>query len=704
VTRVIELLLLSTSAIAQPDWPSYGNDPGAMRYSSLQQIQAGNVERLKVAWTFRTGKPGSEAIPVVVDGVMYVTAPDGVYALVPETGALLWKYDATPVALRGLAYWPGTGGLHARVFAGNGPLLLALDVTTGKPAPGFGNEGRVDLKKGVLGDLKDGRYALESPPAVFGDVVITGCSNGEGSPSQGAYGDIRGWDAKTGKLLWAFHTVPRPGEPGSDTWPSGAWKNRSGTNVWGFFTLDVKRGIVYAPLGAPTSDFYGADRVGDGLYGNTLVALDARTGEIKWRQQLVHHDIWDYDLAAPPALFDIRRAGRVIPAVAQITKMGLLFVFDRVTGEPVYGMEERPVPQTAVPGEVTSKTQPFPVKPPPLGKNTFQLDEMYDRSPEHARFCKELFAANHMTIGVPYTPLPLEGNALFFPSTLGGGNWGGVSVDPLLGLLFVNVMNVAQWGHMEKRGSEYVRTSAYGTYARFWNRESRIPCQNPPFGELIAVDLASGDIAWRSVLGRIEALEAIGVHDTGSLNLGGSIATAGGIVFIGATNDSRFRAFESKSGKLLWETKLEASGHTSPITYMGRDGRQYVALMAAGGGAFLNGGLSNSLVAFALPDVPRKPLPPSVAKAVAAAAARRRGLPKVGAFAPVVLPQGGANTLVERMCGTGCHSMEVVTSQRMNQAEWNAVVQGMVARGAQASDAEVQAIVDYLAKTLPRER
>ena len=198
--------------------------------------------------------------------------------LVPETGELLWKYDAAPVALRGLAYWPGTGSLHPRVFAGNGQFLLALDVTTGKPAPGFGDEGRVDLKKGVLGDLKDGRYALQSPPAVFGDVVITGCSNGEGAPTAGAYGDIRGWDAKTGKLLWTFHTVPRPGEPGSETWPSGGWKNRSGTNTWGFFTIDVKRGIVYAPLGAPTSDFYGADRVGDGLYGNSLVALDARTG------------------------------------------------------------------------------------------------------------------------------------------------------------------------------------------------------------------------------------------------------------------------------------------------------------------------------------------------------------------------------------------------------------------------------------------
>jgi quinoprotein glucose dehydrogenase len=700
--RYAALLLLSTCGFAQTDWPSYGNDPGAMRYSSLQQLNTGNVERLKPAWSFRAGKPGSEAVPIVVEGMMYVTAPDGVYALVPETGELLWKYDTSPVALRGLAYWPGTPTLHPRVFAGNGPFLLALDATTGKPSPGFGDEGRLDLKKGVRGSLPDERYVLQSPPAVFGDIVITGCSNGEGRPSTGAYGDIRGWDAKTGKLLWTFHTVPRTGEAGAETWPAEGWKNRSGTNVWGFFTVDEKRGILYAPLGSPTSDFYGADRVGDGLYGNSLVALDARTGEKKWHQQLVHHDLWDYDLAAPPALFEIRREARVIPAVAQITKMGLLFVFDRVTGEPVYGMEERAVPQSAVPGEVTAKTQPFPRKPPPLGKNTFRMEEMYDRSPEHARFCRELFETNQMKIGVPYTPLPLEGNVLLFPSTLGGGNWGGVTVDPSLGLLFVNVMHIGQWGHMEKRGAEYVRTSAYGPYARFWNRETRIPCQNPPFGELIAVDLHSGEIAWRSALGRIEALEAIGVRNTGTLNLGGSIVTAGGLLFIAATNDARFRAFESRTGKLLWETKLEASGYTSPMTYMGRDGRQYVALMASGGGGFLGGPVSNSLVAYALPEIRRKPLPASVAKAVAAAAAARRGMPKVGAYAPLALPPGGAKALVERTCGVSCHSLEVVTSQRMNPAEWNAAVQSMVARGAPASDQEVKVIADYLGKVLGR--
>jgi quinoprotein glucose dehydrogenase len=235
-----------------------------MRYSSLRQINTGNVERLQPAWTFRTGKPGSEAVPVVIGGVMYVNAPDGVYALVPETGELLWKHDASPVALRGLAYWPGSGGLHSRVFTGNGRYLLALDVTTGKPAPGFGNEGRVDLLKGVLGDLNDARFVLQSPPAVFGDIVITGSSNGEGSPSAGAYGDIRGWDARSGKLLWTFHTVPRPGEPGSETWPPDAWKNRSGTNTWGFLTSIEARDRVRSAR-SPTADFYGKDRVGDGL-------------------------------------------------------------------------------------------------------------------------------------------------------------------------------------------------------------------------------------------------------------------------------------------------------------------------------------------------------------------------------------------------------------------------------------------------------
>jgi quinoprotein glucose dehydrogenase len=466
--------------------------------------------------------------------------------------------------------------------------------------------------------------------------------------------------------------------------------------------VDAQRGIVYAPIGSPTTDFNGIDRKGDNLYGNSLVALDARTGRKLWHRQLVHHDLWDYDPAAPPALFDVKLRGRIIPAVAQITKMSLLFVFHRVTGEPVYGMEERPVPPAKVPGEIASRTQPFPLKPPPLARTTFAMEDLYNRSEEHARFCKDLFETNAMKIGEGgmYTPLPLAGNALFFPSTLGGGNWGGVSVDPVRQLLFVNVMHVGQWGHMEKRGGEWIRTSAYGPYARFWNRETRIPCQNPPFGEIVAVDLATGDIAWRSPLGRIPSLEKLGVRDTGTLNIGGSIATAGGVVFIGATNDGMFRAFESSTGRLLWETQMEASGHTSPITYLGRDGRQYVAIFAAGGGGFLGGASSNALVAFALPDVPRKALPAAVSKAVAEAAKARRGQPKVGANPPLALQAGEARRLVEKTCGTGCHSVEAVTSQRMNRAEWTTIVQNMIARGAQATEAESKAMVDFLAANL----
>ena len=591
---------------AQKDWPVYGHDPGAQRFSPLTQINTRNVERLQKAWTFHTGKPGSEGIPIVVNGVMYLTGANGIFAIEPETGKKIWHYEATRVALRGLAYWPGDKRTHPRVFAGVSGGMIAIDAVTGKPAPGFANEGLLDLKQGVADGLPNARISLQSPPTVYRNIVITGSANGEGAPTAGAYGDIRGWDAYTGKLVWTFHTVPRPGEPGIETWPADGWKNRSGTNAWGFLTVDMKRGIVYVPLGSPTSDFYGADRHGDGLYGNCLVALDAATGKLKWYQQLVHHDLWDFDPAAPPILFDARRNGRIVPAVAQITKMGILFAFDRVTGKPLYGMEDRPVPQSTIPGEKTAATQPFPLKPPPLSRVEFTKEEIYNLTPDHAAFCRDLFERNQMQIGSLYTPLGLEGNVLMFPSTLGGGGWGGVSADPSLGYLFTNVNNLGQWGHMEKKTdpktgeTTYIRTSAYGAYARFWNRDTRVPCTNPPFGELVAVDTRTGDIAWRTPLGTVPSLEALGVKNTGAPSLGGSIATAGGLVFIGATNDSRFRAFESKTGRLLWEQPIDANGHTIPITYLGKDGKQYVAIMATGGGGFFGGTPSDSLMAFAL--------------------------------------------------------------------------------------------------------
>lgn len=680
---------------AQTDWPVYGHDPGAMRFSPLKQVNTGNIARLQRAWTFHTGKPGSEGIPIVVGGVMYLAAANGIFAIEPETGRQIWHYEATQVALRGLAWWPGNKTTHPRVFAGIKGGMIAIDAVTGKPATGFANEGLLDLKQGVLGDLPDARISLQSPPAVYRNIIITGSANGEGTPTAGAYGDIRGWDASTGKLVWTFHTVPRPGEPGNETWPADGWKNRSGTNAWGFLTLDVKRGVVYIPLGSPTSDFYGADRHGDGLYGNSLVALDAATGKLKWHQQLVHHDLWDFDPAAPPILFEASRNGRTVPAVAQITKMGILFAFNRVTGEPLYGMEERAVPQSTIPGEKTSATQPFPLKPPPLSRVEFTEDEIYNETPEHAAFCRDLFDRNQMKIGGLYTPLGLEGNVLMFPSTLGGGSWGGVSADPSLGYLFTNVNNLGQWGHMEANTDPttgavtYKRTSAYGPYARFWNRDTRVPCTKPPFGELVAVDTRTGDIAWRTPLGTVPALEEKGVRNTGAINLGGSIATAGGLVFIGATNDSRFRAFDSKTGKLLWDQPIDANGHTIPITYLGKNGKQYVVIMAGGGGGFFGGTPSDSVIAFALG---KEPAPPAITTV-----SRVETRPVAGALGKrVTLPEGPGKAVVQRACGGTCHGVDAVTGVRRDRAAWGAMVDNMIARGASVRESETKLIVDYL--------
>ena len=596
------------------DWPSYGRDPGAQRFSPLTQITPQNVHTLERAWAFDTGETAMQVTPLVINGVMYVAAGNHISALEPETGKLLWKFQEQGMSRRGLAYWPGDAKTGARFYTGaSDGRLIAVDVRTGELAPDFGTKGAVDLKASVSVDGGTGNFGLPSPPSVYRNVVITGGTNGEGAPATGRlYGDVRGWDARTGKMLWAFHTVPRPGEPGYDTWPPGAYKNRSGTNAWGFMTVDVERGLVYVPLGSPTDDFYGADRHGNNLYGNALVALDALTGKLRWYQQLVHHDLWDYDPAAPPTFIDVRRGGRVIPAVAQITKMGLLFIFDRVTGDPVFGLEERPVPQTDVPGEWTSKTQPFPVKPPPLSRMTFNpATDFYTLTPEHATWCKNLWEQNQLFFSGPYAPNPLGRDVVTFPSTLGGGGFGGISYNPQLGLVFVNVSNLGMVGRMEPRTDPktgqvtYVKNSVTGgPFGRFWNPDNRIPCSAPPFGELVAVDVNTGDIAWRVPLGMVEELVAKGFKDTGALTLGGSMATASGLVFIGATADKRFRAFDAKTGKELWVVEIDADAKAAPMSFLGRDGRQYVVVMAGGGHQLsrtkpVSG---SNLIAFALPS------------------------------------------------------------------------------------------------------
>src|SRR6185503_14820382 len=313
---------LAAAIAAASDWPTHDGDAAGRRFSPLKQITPANVARLQPAWTFDTGATGIQVTPLVVGGIMYLTAGKDIVALEPETAKIIWKYTApAAVGKRGVAYWPGDRDTPPRLFSGAGDRLLAVDAERGRPAAGFGEEGSVDLKASVRGDV-DGGFSLASPPAVFKNVVITGGNNGEQAPSAGLYGDIRGWDARSGKLLWSFHTVPRAGEPGVETWEGESWKNRSGTNVWSFFTIDVERGLVFAPLGSPTSDYYGGDRKGANLYGNSIVALDALTGKVKWYRQLVHHDLWDYDLPAAPTLFDVKRSGRTIPAVGVVTKMG----------------------------------------------------------------------------------------------------------------------------------------------------------------------------------------------------------------------------------------------------------------------------------------------------------------------------------------------------------------------------------------------
>jgi len=610
-------LALAATAAAQ-EWPYYGGDAGGSKHSKLDQIHRGNVTKLQVAWTFHTGdysdgkadpiRSAFEATPLMVDGVLYVTTSMGrLVALDAETGRELWAFDPklrrdrnySMLINRGAAFW--TDGKRKRIYWGTiDGRLLAVDANTGRPVPSFGNDGWIDLRAGAADKFPRANYGLTSPPAIWRNLVIAGAQASDGEP-QGPSGDVRAFDVHTGKLVWRFHTVPRPGEFGHDTWEGDSWRDRSGANAWSILSVDVERGLVFLPLTSPGYDYYGGDRKGANLFGNSLVALDAATGKRRWHFQTIHHDLWDWDLPAQPILVTVRRDGRDVPAVAQVTKTGFLFVFDRVTGKPLFDIEERPVGKSPVPGEQTWPTQPFPVKPPPYVRQTFSFDELTDVTPESRAECLKL--AEGAVTGPMFRPNGLE-NTIMYPGTNGGANWGGGSWDPESGLLFVNSMDVGHvWRMVERPEGSAIpyRIQGRGSMnSRFWDSKLN-PCQKPPWGHLTAIDLNKGDFRWRVTLGVVDELLERGIPPTGTSNLGGSVATAGGLVFIGATNDSRFRAFDKDTGKLLWETRLPASAHATPMTFLGKkSGKQYVVI-AAGGGNKYNTVYTDALVAFALP-------------------------------------------------------------------------------------------------------
>jgi quinoprotein glucose dehydrogenase len=592
-------------------------------YFDLADITRENVATLAVTWTFHTGDfsggrgprpdrmvPGVQTRPIVADGLVYVTTPSSVVIAVDgDTGREAWRYDpqgGRPERCyephRGVALWTSDGPSPTRtVFSGTcDGRLVALDAATGRPRAEFGTGGMLELRRGV--DARNGdAYAITSPPAIWRDLVIVGGLVPEERP-RGPSGDVRAFDVRTGAERWRFHTVPLPGETGHDTWPADGWQRRTGVNVWSSMAVDVERGLLFLPVGSPSYDFYGGDREGQNLFGSSLVALDAATGRRRWHAQLVHHDLWDFDPPAQPILADVPREGRLVPAVIQLTKMGLVFVFDRTTGEPVFGIEERPVPASDVPGEHAWPTQPFPVKPPPLARTAaLTREELTTVTAESRRECEALF--DRVRSGGLFTP-PGRELTLSFPGTLGGATWSGGAVDPVSSYLIVNTNEVGAVGQMAPRPPggvlPFARTSPQGAYARFWDSHE-LPCQQPPWGRLNAVDLTTGSIAWQVPLGNAPALADRGITGTGTPNLGGAIVTAGGLVFIGGANDSRFRAFDLRTGRELWRADLPASGHATPTTFRSRAGRQIV-LIAAGGGGKFSRAISDAIVAFALPS------------------------------------------------------------------------------------------------------
>jgi quinoprotein glucose dehydrogenase len=676
-------------------WTSYLGGPDRNHYSSLEQINQGNVSQLQVAWSYHSGdhrgdnRSEIQANPIIVNGVLYSTTPGiKAIALNAATGKEIWKFDPFPgidsinrpqTRHRGVVYWED--GTDRRILYTAGKYLYALNAKDGQPIESFGLGGKVDLRTGIERDTTGMFVRSNTPGAIYQDLLILGTLVPDGTLASPP-GDVRAFNVRTGELEWIFHTIPHPGEYGYDTWPEDAYTYAGGANAWTGIAVDHERGIVYLPTGSPAFDFWGGNRKGENLFGNTLLALDAATGARIWHFQVVKHDLWDRDLPAPPNLVTIERNGQQVDAVAQITKTGHVFVFDRETGEPLFPLEEKKYPPSDLRGEEAWPTQVFPTSPPPFSRQHYAESDYPDRSPEVNEYVKQRLIG--VKQGGQYIPPTTEG-VVIFPGFDGGGEWGGAAVDIETGVMYVNgnempwihemidlreqkslgaklyaancsachgatregdpqlvypsLINVrdrlnngeishiiengkgvmpafAQLSTEERRAlitfireepedellpeAEKPLSSPYGYtgFNRFFDQEG-YPAVKPPWGTLNAIDLNTGEYLWTTTLGEYEELTAKGIPATGTENYGGPVVTAGGLIFIAATNDEKFRAFDKTTGAVLWETKLPAGGYATPSTYE-VNGKQYVVIACGGGKMGTKSG--DAYMAFTLPE------------------------------------------------------------------------------------------------------
>jgi quinoprotein glucose dehydrogenase len=629
---------VTVTPAADAGWPYYGGNPGGTRYSPAAQITPANVSRLKVAWVFHTGDHGAgfpgdewkshmtfEATPILYDNTLYFTTSEtNVVAIDAVTGKLRWRYDShvkklwySDAASRGVSLWvdertPTSTPCHTRIFAPTlDHRLLALDAATGRLCDGFADHGMLDLSHGINFTYHGGRYVnylVTSPPVVIDGKVIVGSSIGDDRLVDSERGTVRAFDARTGRLLWSWDPIPRdPSNPVYKEWTPEAARTVGGANAWPPLSVDPEQHLVFVPTTSPSADYFGGERPGDNRWADSVVALNADTGKLVWGYQLVHHDLWDYDTAAQPTLVELTHDEQQVPAVIEATKTGMLFTFNRYTGKPIFPILEKPVPQDGAPGEVLSKTQPFPVAPPPLVRQgPVTSADAWGLTFWDEGKCRRIIEQSRSE-GI-FTPPGLK-STIQQPGNAGGVEWGGIAFDPVHQLAVVNTMNL-QWldALIPRDQLEAVRRSGkyngwdvsdmdgtpYGRRREVFLSPLGIPCVKPPWGQLAAVDMQTGKIKWQVPLGN-----ALFNHwNLGVINIGGPIVTAGGLVFIAATMDDDIRAFDLESGKLLWQYKLPAGGQATPMTYA-INGREYVVIAAGGHGDGF-GKRGDSVIAFAL--------------------------------------------------------------------------------------------------------